>query len=210
MRAARKLCLRRNEVALPVAEQIGGQRGRRVILAPRGPAPVPMGSTVRRWPAALALVLLLTGCGGGPERSPQLPAWQAPSSTAPALLSMTEAKGRYLAIVAPYNTALEELEEELQAGKPWRTVRTLSRTVATTNATHAEQLRTTPWPAKVQAPVAALLRENDVALRHWQAAAAATSAQALMREIRAAAAHDGGAEANRVRKALGLPVYQES
>ena len=165
---------------------------------------------MRRWPAALALVLLLAGCGGGVERSAQLPAWHVPSPTAPAPLTAKEAKGRYLAIVAPYNTALEELEEALGAAKPWRTVRTLAGRVATASAEHAAQLRATAWPAKTQAPMAALLKENDVALRHWQLAGEAATAQALMREIRAAAAHDGGSEADKVRASLGLPVYKES
>ncbi|NES15179.1 MULTISPECIES: hypothetical protein [Micromonospora] len=163
---------------------------------------------MRRWPAALTLVLLLAGCGGKAPAT-EFPAWEVPSPTASAPLTLKEAKGRYLSIVAPYNTALDELQEALRAGKPWRTVRKLAGAVATTSAAHAEQLRTTAWPAPVQAPVAALLKENEVALRHWQSAAEATGAQALMREIRAAAAHDGGAEANRVRKSLGLPVYKK-
>ncbi|MEU4482736.1 hypothetical protein AB0F68_32485 [Micromonospora sp. NPDC023966] len=164
---------------------------------------------MRPWPAALALVLLLAGCGGGAE-STVLPAWEAPAPSAPAPLTVKEAKGRYLAIVAPYNTALEELEEALKAGRPWRTVRDLARTVASTNAAHAEQLRATAWPAVAQAPVAALLKENDVALRHWQLAAEAASAAVLMREIRAAAAHDGGKQADKVRTTLGLPLYRDS
>jgi len=168
-----------------------------------------MGSPVRRWPAALALVLLLAGCGASAEPT-ELPAWETPSPTAPAPLSLKEAKGRYLAIVAPYNTALEKLEEALKAGRPWRTVRGLAQAVATTSAEHAEQLRATAWPAKVQAAVDALVKENDVALRHWRSAAEASSAAALMREIRAAAAHDGGEQANKVRAALGLPVYRDS
>ena len=170
-----------------------------------------MGSFVRRWPAALALVLLLAGCGGQTvPPATQLPAWQTPSPAAAAPLTMKEAKGRYLAIVAPYNTALEELEDALKAGKPWRTVRSLARAVATTNAAHAEQLRTTAWPVTAQAPIAALLKENALALPHWQRAGEATSAEALMREIRAAAAHDGSTQANKVRATLGLPVYKES
>lgn len=164
----------------------------------------------RRTPAAaLALVLLLAGCGGAePTRFPAT--WQTPSPTAPATLTVKEAKGRYLSIVAPYNTALDELEAALRARKPWRAVRDLARAVAETNAAHAEQLRATPWPATVRTPVAALLKENDVALRHWRLAAAAANATALTREIRAAAAHDGGTQADRVRTTLGLPVYRDS
>lgn len=167
-----------------------------------------MGSPVRRWPAALTLVLLLAGCGGKAPAT-EFPAWELPSPTASAPLPLKEAKGRYLSIVAPYNTALDELREALGARKPWRTVRKLAGTVATTSAAHAEQLRGTTWPAKVQEPIGALLKENEVALRHWQSAAEATGAEELMREIRAAAAHDGGAEADRVRASLGLPVYRK-
>jgi hypothetical protein len=168
-----------------------------------------MGIRVRRWPAALALVLLLAGCGGGVERTAQLPAWHQPSPTAPAPLSPKEAKGRYLSIVAPYNTAVEELQEALKANRPWRTVRTLAGRVATASAAHAAQLRSTTWPARTRAPIEALLAENDVALRHWRLAAEAATAQALMREIRAAAGHDGGPQADKVRATLGLPVYRK-
>ncbi|NJP32541.1 hypothetical protein [Micromonospora thermarum] len=82
--------------------------------------------------AVLALtVLLVAGCGGGePGRPPAAaPVWQtaAPGApTTPTALTPAEAKSRYLAIVAPYNTALEELEDAVNSGKPWRTVRTLA------------------------------------------------------------------------------------
>ncbi|MFI6263141.1 hypothetical protein [Micromonospora sp. NPDC051006] len=166
---------------------------------------------MRRWTAVLPLIVLLAGCGGGEQVHPQAPApvWQSAAPTTPAALTLAEAKSRYPAIVAPYNTALEELEDAVNAGKPWRTVRTLAADVARTNAAHAVELRETVWPAKVRAPIAALLKENDVALRHWRRAGEATDADALMREIRAAAAHSGAKEAGRVRTALGLPAYRE-
>jgi hypothetical protein len=166
---------------------------------------------VRRWTAVLALIVLLAGCGGGEQVDPQAPApvWQSAAPTTPAALTPAEAKSRYVAIVAPYNTALEELEDAVNAGKPWRTVRTLAADVARTNAAHAVELRETVWPAEVRAPMGALLEENDVALRHWRRAGEAADADALMREIRAAAAHSGAREAGRVRTALGLPAYRE-
>ncbi|SCG47578.1 hypothetical protein GA0070609_1946 [Micromonospora echinaurantiaca] len=169
---------------------------------------------MRRWTAALAMTVVLAGCGGGEptETLNQQPAWQGGASAdpaTPAALTPEEAKRRYLAIVEPYNTALEKLETAANAGKPWRTVRKLAAEVARTNATHAAALRETTWPAAARAPMAALLAENDVALRHWRRAGEAADAEALMREIRAAAAHSGAEEAGRVRAALGLPAYRE-
>ncbi|MBQ0905274.1 hypothetical protein [Micromonospora sp. U21] len=166
---------------------------------------------MRRWTAVLTLIVLLAGCGTGEQVDSQAPApvWQSAAPTTPAALTVVEAKSRYLAIVAPYNTALEELEDAVNAGKPWRTVRTLAADVARTNAAHAVELRETIWPAAVLAPMAALLKENDVALRHWRRAGEAADVDALMREIRAAAAHSGAKEAGRVRVALELPAYRE-
>ncbi|SIM87676.1 hypothetical protein [Micromonospora cremea] len=166
---------------------------------------------MRRWTATLTLIVLLTGCGGGEQVDPQAPqpVWQSVAPTTPATLTPAEAKRRYLAIVAPYNTTLEELEDAVNAGKPWRTVRTLAADVARTNEAHAVELRETVWPAEVRAPMGALLKENDVALRHWRRAGEAADADALMREIRAAAAHSGAREAGKVRTALGLPAYRE-
>lgn len=170
---------------------------------------------MRRWTAVLALTVMLAGCGGGDqtETPARQPAWQGGASagpSSPAALSPEEAKSRYLAIVEPYNTALEKLETAANAGKPWRTVRKMAAEVARTNAAHAAALRETAWPEQARAPMAALLKENDVALRHWRRAGEAADAAALMREIRAAAAHSGAEEAGKVRAALGLPPYRES
>ncbi|MFI7490335.1 hypothetical protein ACIBXA_18340 [Micromonospora echinaurantiaca] len=169
---------------------------------------------MRRWTAALAMTVVLAGCGGGEQTETlnQQPAWQGGASAdpaTPAALTPEEAKRRYLAIVEPYNTALEKLETAANAGKPWRTVRKLAAEVARTNAEHAVALRETTWPAAARTPMAALLAENDVALRHWRRAGEAADAEVLMREIRKAAAHSGAEEAGKVRAALGLPAYRE-
>lgn len=167
-----------------------------------------------RWTAVLALTVLLAGCGGDDpgERQAAPPVWQSATPTVPprpAGLTPAAARTRYLEIVTPYNTALEELEDAVNSGKPWRTVRSLAVEVARTNAVHAAELRETVWPATVEEPLAALLKENDIALRHWRRAGEATNADALIREIRAAASHSGADEAGKVRAALGLPAYQE-
>ncbi|MDO3705042.1 hypothetical protein Q3W71_25575 [Micromonospora sp. C28SCA-DRY-2] len=168
---------------------------------------------MRRWTAALALTVLLAGCGGDQTGAQtRQPAWQGGASagpTTPAALTPEQAKRRYLAIVEPYNTALEKLETAANAGKPWRTVRELAAEVLRANEAHAAALRETTWPAPARAPMAALLAENDIALRHWRRASKAADAEALLREIRAAAAHSGAEEAGTVRAALGLPAYRE-
>lgn len=173
-----------------------------------------MGSRVRRSVAVLALILLVSGCGATQQHPPAPPAGQqtaspAPSPT-PSELSLAQAKARYLEIVAPYNTALEKLESAANAGRSWTVVRTLAGKVAEANAAHARQLRATPWPAELHAPMAALLVETDAAQRYWQRAAQAKSAEELGRAIRAAAGHSGKTPATQIRAKLGLPPYSES
>jgi hypothetical protein len=123
---------------------------------------------------------------------------------------VAQAKTRYLEIVTPYNTALEELENAFNAGKPWTTVRTLAGKVATASAEHARALRATVWPDEVRQPMAALLAETDAAQRYWLLAAQAKTAQELTSAIRSAAKHSGSKQAAEIRSKLGLPPYRES
>ncbi|MFI2712062.1 hypothetical protein ACH495_18250 [Micromonospora sp. NPDC018662] len=166
-----------------------------------------MGGSVR-WrlaPSGLVVLLVLAGCGGGDgtEQVALPPPSASPSTVAP--LTAKEAKGRYLAVVAAYDIARDELAEAEKAGRPWRSVRERAAAVATANEGCAGELRAVRWPAAVQAPMAALLAEHEVALRHWKLATSAGSAAELRREIRAAGAHDGVRQATKVRAALGLP-----
>ncbi|GAB3063136.1 hypothetical protein GCM10027186_13490 [Micromonospora schwarzwaldensis] len=150
------------------------------------------------------VVLLLAGCGGETEQvALPPPASPTPSTVAP--LTVKEAKGRYLAVVAAYDIARDALAEAEKAGRPWRTVRERAGAVVDANVACAGELRGIRWPAAAQPPMAALLAEHEVALRHWRLAAGAGSAAELRREIRAAGAHDGVRQATRVRTALGLP-----
>lgn len=155
-------------------------------------------------PPALVLALLLAGCGGETEQV-ALPPAASPTPSTVAPLTAKEAKGRYLAVVAAYDIARDELAEAEKAGRPWRSVRERAEAVATANEACAGELRAVHWPAAVRAPMAALLAEHEVALRHWKLASGAGSAAELRREIRAAGAHDGVRQAAKVRAALGLP-----
>jgi hypothetical protein len=125
-------------------------------------------------------------------------------------LTVAQAKARYLAIVKPYNTALEALETAANSGKSWTTVRSLAGKVATANAAHAKALRATVWPEAVRQPMAALLVETDAAQRYWLRAAHAKTADELGSAIRSAAKHSGSKPATEVRSKLGLPPYRES
>ncbi|MCZ7439487.1 hypothetical protein O7598_23995 [Micromonospora sp. WMMC241] len=156
-------------------------------------------------PPALILALLLAGCGGETEQVALPPPASPTPSASAAPLTVKEAKGRYLAVVAAYDIARDELAEAAKAGRPWRSVRERAEAVAAANTACAEELRAVRWPAAAQAPIAALLAEHEVALRHWKLAAGAGSDAVLRREIRAAAAHDGVRQAAKVRAALGLP-----
>ncbi|MEV0002229.1 hypothetical protein AB0H28_08080 [Micromonospora sp. NPDC050980] len=164
-----------------------------------------MGVSVRARLIAPVLVLLLAGCGGGAEPVALPPPAGPTPSTVAAPLTVKEAKGRYLAVVAAYDIARDELAEAEQAGRPWRSVRERAAAIVAANETCAAELRAVRWPATVQAPMATLLAEHEVALRHWRLATGARSATELRREIRAARAHDGVRQAAKVRAALGLP-----
>lgn len=163
-----------------------------------------MGGSARwRLASVLVGVLLLAGCGGETKQvALPPPASPTPSPVAP--LTVKEAKGRYLAAVAAYDIARDELAEAEKAGRPWRTVRERAGAVVDANLACAGELRAVRWPAAVQAPMAALLAEHEVALRQWRLAAGAAGAAELRRATRAAAAHDGVRQAARVRAALGL------
>ncbi|WP_405092649.1 hypothetical protein OG767_06830 [Micromonospora sp. NBC_01392] len=164
-----------------------------------------MGGSARwRLASVLVVVLLLGGCGGETKQA-ALPPPASPTPSPVVPLTVKEAKGRYLAAVAAYDIARDELAEAEKAGRPWRTLRERAGAVVDANLACAGELRAVRWPAAAQAPMAALLAEHEVALRQWRLAAGAADAAELRRATRAAAAHDGVRQATRVRAALGLP-----
>jgi len=124
-------------------------------------------------------------------------------------LSREQAAKRYLAIVKPYNVALERLEQAINTGRRVATVRTLAREVASANGAHMRDLRATPWPKDVRAPVRELLAEAAQAQAYWRQAAQATTRSGLVQAVLKAAQHDGSEAGGRIRRLLNLGKYDE-
>lgn len=169
------------------------------------------GARLRGGFATLAAVVLITGCNTAPPETEPTPSGSptAAASSTPTALTVAEAAPRYLAIVAPYNTALEKFQAAVKAGTSLAGLRVLAGKVADANAAHARALRATAWPQQVRAPMAALLKETDAAEQCWRDAAQAKSATAMNKALKGAVEHDGGVPAGQVRSALGLPAYRK-
>lgn len=168
--------------------------------------------------AAVAALLAVTGCAGVPGKgiADTVPTATTASSahststlSTPAPLSQEQAARRYLAIVKPYNIALERLEQAINTGRPMATVRTLAAEVASANAAHMRELRATLWPMDVRAPVRELLAESAQAQVHWRRAAQATTRSGLVQAVLQAVEHDGTQAAGRIRRRLDLSEYDE-
>lgn len=168
--------------------------------------------------ALLGITLLAAaGCSAGtmeqPASSPALTSSAAapPSSTVarPRALSRAQAAKRYLAIVKPYNVALERLERAFNAGRPLGDLRALARAVAIANDTQMDQLRAALWPTAVRPPMRSLLAESAAAKPYWLQAAGAGTRNELARALVTASRHDGSDAASQIRRALGLGAYDE-
>jgi hypothetical protein len=166
--------------------------------------------------AAVVALLAVTGCsgepGGKPATAPLAAATTMPSvtpTTMTAPLSKKQAAERYLAIVKPYNLALERLEQAINQGRPVATVRTLAGKVASANQAHMRDLRATLWPVEVRAPVRELLAESARAQVYWRQAAHASTRSELIQVALKAARHDGSEAASSIRHRLDLGTYDE-
>ena len=122
----------------------------------RGAQATPVGSLPRDWgegnarcwtTVCLAGLVLGAACSGsagtatssGGSGSSTAPSAQAPvttTTTTPPPLSHEQAAERYLAIVEPYNIALEALEQALNGGQEVGALQAQAAAVATANATH--------------------------------------------------------------------------
>lgn len=134
---------------------------------------------------------------------------EAGEPTTTTTLSKDEAAQRYLAIVKPYNDALEALERAINAGNGVVALRPLAAATAGANAAHVAALRAAPWPPDVLPAITALTAESELAQPHWERAAAATSRDELIEAVLAAAGHDGSEAAATIRTLLMLDQYDE-
>jgi hypothetical protein len=134
-----------------------------------------------------------------------------PSTTSPppAPLSKGEAAERYLAIVEPYNLALEGLEQAINDGQPPAALRVQAEATAAANEAHMLELQTTAWPTDVQPAVGELLAESAQAQTFWLQAAEAQTRDAVIQAAVSAGEHDGSGAASTIRSLLGLDDYDE-
>lgn len=175
----------------------------------------------------VALAVLLAACGDealdqgqaaagstatSTPSTTSTPTTSAPTTTttsAPVPLSKEQAAQRYLAIVEPYNVALEQLEQAINEGQPVATLR--DRAAATAAALEAEnkELQAVVWPTDVQPFVDELVAESTQALTHWREAAEAPTRDAVIQAVLATDEHDGTEAAANIRRLLNLDAYNE-
>jgi hypothetical protein len=167
--------------------------------------------------AGLALGAACSGSAGtatssGGSGSSTAPSVQAPvttTTTAPPPLSPEQAAERYLAIVEPYNIALEALEQAVNGGQEVGALQAQAAAVATANATHIAELQATVWPADVQPAVDELVAASETAQTYWLQASQAQTRDAVIAAAVSAGEHDGGTAADTIRSLLGLGGYDE-
>lgn len=165
---------------------------------------------------AVACAAFVGGCAGqaSTDATPASPVSETttvalPTTTTLAVLSKEEAAKRYLAIVKPYNVALEQLEKATNDGKPIAELRTLAQATATANETHMRELSATAWPVDVQPAATALVTASGEAQTHWLAAAQAKTRDVLIKSFNAAGKASGGEHAKEIRRLLDLAKYNE-
>jgi hypothetical protein len=124
-------------------------------------------------------------------------------------LSLEAAADRYLAIVEPYNLALEALEQGVNGGQAVETLQAQAAAVAAANDTHRLELEATVWPAEVQPSVDELVAASVQAQTYWLAASQAQTRDALIAAALSAGEHGGSAAAETIRSLLGLGDYTE-
>lgn len=133
----------------------------------------------------------------------------APTTTTPAPLSKADAARRYLAIVRPYNVALEQLEQAINSGQPVATLRTRTSELAAANETQIKQLQAAVWPTDVRAPMDELIAESGKAQPFFLQAAQAKTRNQVVQAVLDSRKHDAKAPAKSIRELLELAKYDE-
>lgn len=133
----------------------------------------------------------------------------AATTTTLAPLSKADAARRYLAVVRPYNVALEQLEQAINSGQPVATLRTRASELAAANDTQITQLQTTVWPIEVRAPMDELIAESGKAQPFFLRAAQAKTSNQVTQAILDSRKHDAKAPAKSIRELLELAKYDE-
>lgn len=153
----------------------------------------------------LALPIGVSGCAPGGTDAPSA----ASAAPSPTDLTPEEAGERYLEMVRPYNTVLEQLETAINEGRPLDEQAGLAAATAGALRAEIEGLRATTWPADVQPHAVALADAAEQAVPLWEEASRATTQDALVAAVQAATA-PGEDEAAKIRELLALGAYDES
>ena len=164
-----------------------------------------------------AALVALAGCSTAPTATPvAAPApttttttTTTPTTTTPPPLSKADAARQYLAIVKPYNVALEQLEQAINSGQPVATLRAKAGELAAANDTQIKQLQATLWPAEVRAPMDELIAESGKSQPFLLKAAQAKTRSQLVQAVLDAGKHDAKAAAKSIRELLELGKYDE-
>lgn len=166
--------------------------------------------------AAVALVgLLLAGCGGAGK--PPVAATPAPTTasptpsptpTAPPVLTMAQAKVKYLQIVAPSNATLAAFNKAAHTNVRAR-IQAAAAKMSAALRVFDTALLTVPWPATVAPNAAKLAEDNSGMVPLLNAMAKATTSKAFTAaydEFDAYVARSEGSKyAELIRTQLGLP-----
>ncbi|WP_285744800.1 hypothetical protein [Lentzea sp. NBRC 105346] len=130
------------------------------------------------------------------------------TTTTPPLSKEAAAK-HYLAIVKPYNEALERLEQAINNGKPIDVQRGAATETLQANEEQIRQLKAALWPEDIRTAVDELVAESGKAQEFWRKASEAQTRDQVVEQVRAALKHDGTAAAKTIRERLELAKYDE-
>lgn len=166
----------------------------------------------------LVVAMALAGCAtesetvalSAPTSTAASTADPSPTATTTTPLPLSEqAAKRYLAIVRPYNEALEKLEKAVNTRRPLARQKARAADVAEKLEIEMKQLRATRWPTKVQTHVDDLVATSEKAMKRWRRAARAQTPRELFQAVVAAGEFDGTGPASKIRKLLDVDSYDE-